>query len=280
MIDQNLYERKRLPLSGSRPIQNMKLQKLLSLTRKAVDEFKMIQPKDRIAVGISGGKDSMALLYALSGLRRFYPSPFEIEAVTVSLGFESFDLEPVKALCRELGVSYTVVSTDIGRIIFQDRKEENPCSLCAKMRKGAFNEKARELGCNKIAYAHHKDDVIETMLMSLILEGRFHTFSPITYLDRTELTLIRPLIYVDEADVKGFINKYQVPTVKNPCPADGYTQREYAKNLLSRLNQEQPGARERMFTAILKGNFSGWDKRTPKKKREKSLPSPTPSADA
>ena len=273
MIDQNLYERKRLPLSGSRPIQNMKLQKLLSLTRKAVDEFKMIQPKDRIAVGISGGKDSMALLYALSGLRRFYPSPFEIEAVTVSLGFESFDLEPVKALCRELGVSYTVVSTDIGRIIFQDRKEENPCSLCAKMRKGAFNEKARELGCNKIAYAHHKDDVIETMLMSLILEGRFHTFSPVTYLDRTELTLIRPLIYVDEADVKGFINKYQVPTVKNPCPADGYTQREYAKNLLSRLNQEQPGARERMFTAILKGNFSGWDKRTPKKKI-------TPSADA
>ena len=258
----------------------MKLQKLLSLTRKAVDEFQMIQPGDRIAVGISGGKDSLAMLCALNGLRRLYPNSFDIEAVTVSLGYENFDLGPVRALCEEMKVPYTVVSTEIGKIIFQDRKEENPCSLCAKMRKGAFNEKAKALGCNKIAYAHHKDDVIETMLMSLILEGRFHTFSPVTYLDRMDLTLIRPMIYVDEADVKGFMNKYKLPTVKNPCPADGYTQREYAKNLLSRLNQEQPGARERMFTAILNGNFSGWENRTPKKKREKSLPSPTPAEGA
>ena len=258
----------------------MKLQQLLSYTRKAVDEYQMIQEGDHIALGISGGKDSLTLLYALAGLKRFYPHPFELEAITVDLGHPGFDVTPVRKLCESMEIPYTVVKTEIAQIIFEERKESNPCSLCAKMRKGALNDAIKKAGCNKVAYAHHKDDVIETMLMSLILEGRFHTFSPVTYLDRTELTLIRPLIYVDEADVKGFINKYQVPTVKNPCPADGYTQREYAKNLLSRLNQEQPGARERMFTAILKGNFSGWDKRTPKKKREKSLPSPTPSADA
>lgn len=241
----------------------MKLQRLYSLTRKAVDEFSMIQEGDRIAVGISGGKDSLTLLYALCGLRRFYPARFSVEAITVSLGFQNFDLDPIKALCRELDVNYSIVETDIGKIVFEDRQEDNPCSLCAKLRKGAFNTKAAELGCNKIAYAHHKDDVIETMLMSLILEGRFHTFSPVTYLDRTGLTLIRPMIYVNEADVKGFVNKYQLPLVKNPCPADGHTQREYASELISRLNAEHPGTRERMFTAILNGNFSGWDQRTP-----------------
>lgn len=247
----------------------MKLQKLLSLTRKAVDEFHMIQPGDKIAVGISGGKDSLAMLYALSGLRRFYPNPFTLEAITVSLGYKEFNLGPIKALCDELAVPYTVVDTEIGRIIFEERKEENPCSLCAKMRKGAFNEKAKELGCNKIAYAHHKDDVVETLLMSLILEGRIHTFSPVTYLDRMDLTLIRPMLYVEEADVKGFMNKYLLPVVKNPCPADGYTQREYAKELVAQLNREHPGARDRMFTAILNGNMSGWTERSPKEPGKK-----------
>ena len=248
----------------------MKLQKLMSLTRKAVDEFRMIQSGDKIAVGISGGKDSLTLLYALSGLKRFYPNDFTLEAITVSLGFQGFDLEPVKALCEELGVPYTVVGTEIGKIIFEDRKEENPCSLCAKMRKGAFNEAAKRLGCNKIAYAHHKDDVVETLLMSLILEGRIHTFSPVTYLDRMDLTLIRPLIYVDEADVKGFMNKYTLPVVKNPCPADGHTQREYAKDLVARLSYEHPGAKERMFTAVLNGNLPSWRERIPKTHRTKS----------
>lgn len=249
----------------------MKLQKLMSLTRKAVDEFQMIQPGDRIAVGISGGKDSLTLLYALSGLRRFYPDPFSLEAVTVSLGYEGFDLAlaPISALCETLEVPYTVVDTDIAQIIFEERKEDNPCSLCAKMRKGAFNEKAKALGCNKLAYAHHKDDVVETLLMSLILEGRIHTFSPVTYLDRMDLTLIRPMIYVDEADVKGFQNKYQLPVVKNPCPADGYTQREYAKELVARLNHEHPGTKERIFTAILNGNLPSWKERVPRKNRPK-----------
>ncbi len=247
----------------------MKLQKLMSLTRKAVDEFQMIQPGDKIAVGISGGKDSLTMLYALAGLRRFYPAPFSLEAITVSLGYEGFDLTPVKELCSELEVPYSVVNTDIAQIIFEERKEANPCSLCAKMRKGAFNEKAKELGCNKLAYAHHKDDVVETLLMSLILEGRIHTFSPVTYLDRMDLTLIRPLIYVDEADVKGFQNKYRLPVVKNPCPADGYTQREYAKELVAKLSHEHPGAKERIFTAILNGDLPSWKDRVPKKCRTK-----------
>lgn len=247
----------------------MKLQKLMSLTRKAVDEFQMIQPGDRIAVGISGGKDSLTMLYALSGLRRFYPNPFTVEAITVSLGYEGFDLEPIRKLCGELDVPYTVVETDIARIVFDDRGESNPCSLCAKLRKGAFNDKAKALGCNKLAYAHHKDDVVETFLMSLILEGRIHTFSPVTYLDRTGLTLIRPLLYVDEADVIGFRNRYQLPVVKNPCPADGNTQREYAKQLVAQLGREHPGTKERIFTAILNGDLPVWKDRIPKKLRTK-----------
>lgn len=239
----------------------MKLQQLLSLTRKAVDEYSMIEEGDRIAVGISGGKDSLTLLYALNGLRRFYPKSFEIEAVTVDLGFPGFNLDPIRALCEEMGVRYTVVPTEIGRIIFDERKESNPCSLCAKMRKGAFNERIRELGCNKIAYAHHKDDVVETMLLSLIFEGRFHTFSPRTYLDRMDLTLIRPLLYVEEADIIGFRNRYQLPVAKSPCPADGQTKREYAKNLLRQLNQENPGVKARMFTAIQSQRLPGWPER-------------------
>ncbi len=236
----------------------MKLQQLMSVTRKAIDEFHMIQEGDRIAVGISGGKDSLTLLYALAGLRRFYPQPFSLTAITVDLGFEGFHTEKLGELCRELDVPYTVVPTEISKIIFEDRKESNPCSLCAKMRKGALNTVAKELNCNKIAYAHHRDDVVETMLMSLIFEGRFHTFSPVTYLDRMDLTLIRPLLFLQEADVIGFRNKYNLPVEKSPCPADGNTKREYVKNLLRQLNQENPGVKERMFTAIVNAGLPGW----------------------
>ena len=228
----------------------MKIQQLYSYTRKAIDDYHMIEEGDKIAVGISGGKDSLTLLYALSGLRRFYPKKFELVAVTIDLGFDNLNLGKVKELCDNLNVEYMVVKTDIGKIVFNDRKESNPCSLCAKMRKGALNDAIKAAGCNKVAYAHHKDDVVVTMLMSLIYEGRFHTFSPVTYLDRTEITVIRPLMYVDESDVIGFVHKNNLPVVKSPCPADGVTKREYATQLLIKLNKENPGVKERMFTAI------------------------------
>lgn len=236
----------------------MKLQQVLSYVRRAVDDYHMIEDGDRIAIGISGGKDSLTLLYALHSLKRFYPKHFEIHAVTVDLGFDNLNLDKIKELCNSLHVEYTIVKTDIAKIVFEDRKESNPCALCAKMRKGALNEAIKAAGCNKVAYAHHKDDVVETMLMSLIYEGRFHTFSPVTYLDRMKLTVIRPLMYMNEADVIGFVNKYELPVVKSPCPADGHTKREYIKNLLCQLNLENPGVKERMFTAIQNGNMKGW----------------------
>ena len=239
----------------------MELQRLLSYTRKAVDTYQMIQEGDKIAVGISGGKDSLTLLYALKHLQRFYPAHFDLIAITVDLGFDGFDLTPIKALCLELDVEYHIVKTDIGNIIFNERKESSPCSLCAKMRKGSLNDAVKDLGCNKVAYAHHMDDIIETMILSMIFEGRFHSFSPVTYLDRMQLTVIRPLMFVPEAEVKGFQNKYQLPVVKNPCPADGVTKREYAKELVKKINLDHPGAKKRMFTAILDGNIPGWPER-------------------
>ncbi len=236
----------------------MKLQRLLSLTRQAADAYGLIQKGDRIAVGISGGKDSLTLLYALHGLKRFYPNSFELYGITVDLGFGTTDFTRVNALCQQLSVPYTVVPTDIGTILFQIRQESNPCALCAKLRKGALNQAALELGCNKIAYAHHKDDVIETMMLSLIYEGRFYSFSPATYLDRTGLTVIRPMIYVNEVDVIGFKKKYDLPVCKNPCPVDGHTKREYVKGILKNLERENPGTKDRMFHAIINGNLPGW----------------------
>lgn len=237
----------------------MKLQQLLSHVRKVVDTYHMIDDGDHIAIGISGGKDSLTMLYALHGLRRFYEKHFEIEAITVDLGFPNFDLSPIQALCNELGVRYTIVNTEIYDVVFNVRKESNPCALCAKMRKGALNETIKKLGCNKIAYAHHKNDVVETMMLSLLYEGRFHSFDPVTYLDRMDLTVIRPLLLVDEADVIGFKNKYNLPICKSPCPADGYTRREYAKELIRQICHENPGAKERMFRAVLDGLYKKFE---------------------
>lgn len=239
----------------------MTLQRLLSYTRKAVDEYSLINEGDKIAIGISGGKDSLALLYALSGLRRFYPKSFEICAITVHLGIKEMDFTEVAKLCEELDVPYYIVETDINDIVFNIRKEPNPCALCAKLRKGALNTKALELGCNKIAYAHHRDDFNETFMMSLIYEGRINTFSPMTYLDQTGLTLIRPLLFVPEAEIIGFKNKYNLPVVKNFCPADGVTKREETKQLVASINSETPGFHERLFGAILRGDIKGWPPR-------------------
>ena len=236
----------------------MKLQRLLSLVRQAIDQYHMIEEGDHIAIGISGGKDSLTLLWGLAYLQRFYPKQFSLSAITVDMGIDTMDLEPIKALCQEFQVSYEIVPTEIGKILFDIRKETNPCSLCAKLRKGALNQKALELGCNKIAYAHHKDDLIETAMMSLLYEGRFYAFSPVTHLDRTDLTVIRPLMFVSEADVKGFRNKYQLPVCKNPCPMDGHTRREYVKNLIHTLNMENPGVKDRLFRAVMEGHIDGW----------------------
>ena len=237
----------------------MKLQQLYSVVRKAIEDYNMIEEGDHIAIGISGGKDSLTLLYALAGIRRFYPKHFSLTAITVDLGFKNLNLSKIQELCDELEVPYHIVKTDIADIVFKQREESNPCSLCAKMRKGALNDAMKELGCNKVAYAHHKDDVVTTMMMSLIYEGRFHTFRPVTYLDRTEITVIRPFLYMNEADVIGFVNRYNVPVVKSPCPADGFTTREYVGNLISEINKETPGVKSRMFAAIQDYPLEGWE---------------------
>ena len=236
----------------------MKLQRLLSLTRQALDTYGLIQDGDRIAIGVSGGKDSLTLLHALHHLRRFYPEKYELCAITVDLGLGNMDLEPVAAMCREFEIPYEIISTEIGAVLFDIRKETNPCSLCAKMRKGALNEAVKKLGYNKVAYAHHKDDIVETMILSLIFEGRFHSFSPKPYLDRMGLTVIRPMMFVNEADVIGFQRKYDLPVEKSRCPVDGLTKRQYAKELIHQLELDHPGAKQRMFTAILNGRIEGW----------------------
>lgn len=236
----------------------MKLQQVLSTVRRAVDDYHMIENEDYIAVGISGGKDSLTLLLALHELQRFYPESFRLCAVTVDLGWDNLKLGRISSLCRDKNIPYHIVKTDIAKIVFEERREDNPCSLCAKMRKGALNQALVQLGCNKVAYAHHRDDVVETLFMSLLYEGRLHTFSPVTHLDKTNITVIRPLLYMNEADVIGFVNKYAVPVVKSPCPADGHTKRQYIKELLRQLNRENPGVKARIFTAIKNGRLEGW----------------------
>ncbi len=236
----------------------MKIQQMLSLVRRAVQDYNMIEEGDKIAVGISGGKDSLALLMTLKHLQRFYPKHFELEAITVNLGFEGMDFSPIQSFCNELGVNYNVVDTDIGEIVFDARKEKNPCALCAKMRKGALNTKVDELGCNKIALGHNRDDVIETFLMALLYEGRIHCFSPYTYLSRRKIVSIRPLIYVPEKDVVGFARKYELPIVKNKCGVDGSTKREEIKELMKELGLKYDHFEERTFNAIKRSYLEGW----------------------
>jgi len=238
----------------------MKLQKLLSYVRRAVDDYNMIGEGDKIAVGVSGGKDSLALLVALRALQRFYPKHFDLCAVSVSLGFEGMDFSPVKELCDSIGVDYYVVETDIGEIIFNERGEKNPCSLCAKMRKGALNDKIEELGCNKVALGHNRDDVVETLLMALLYEGRIYTFSPVTYLDRKKITSIRPLIYVPEKDIKGFAGKECLPVVKNKCPADGNTRREDMKERITEMREDFDHLDEKLFGAVQRSAIQGWNR--------------------
>lgn len=235
------------------------IKRVLSFTRRAVDDYQMIRPGDRIAVGISGGKDSLTLLCALAELRRFYPKPFELVAITVDMGFaQPLDLSGVRELCERLDVPYHVVNTEIYKIIFEVRQESNPCSLCAKMRRGALHNAAKELGCNVVALGHHFDDVVDTFMLNLFFEGRIGCFQPVTYLSRRDITLIRPMIYMPEKDVRYFASHAALPVAKSTCPADGNTQRAEMQKLISSLERAYPGLRYRIFGAIQRGEIDGF----------------------
>lgn len=234
------------------------LKHILSYTRRAVADYGMIAEGDRIAVGVSAGKDSLTLLYALAALRRFYPIPFDLVAITVDMGFTGMDFTPIADLCASLEVPYHVVPTQISHIIFEVRKESNPCSLCAKMRRGALHAAAKELGCNRVALGHHFDDVVETFMLNLFHEGRIGCFQPVTYLDRTDVTQLRPMLYAEERDVQNAVNRLGLPVVVNTCPADGSTQREETKELLRDLEKRYPNLRRKIFGAIQRYPLYGW----------------------
>ena len=234
------------------------MQKMLSYVRRAVDQYHMIEEGDVIAVGVSGGKDSLALLATLANLRRFYPKKFELKAITLEMGYEEMDFTPVAELCKKLDVEYITRQTDIKTIVFDIRQEENPCSLCAKMRRGALNDTAKQCGCNKVALGHHYDDVIETVMMSLLYEGRFNCFLPMTYLNRRDITVIRPMIYAPEAYIRSLVRRLELPVVHNPCLADGNTKREEIKQLIRTLEHQNHGVRQRIFGAVQRYPLRGW----------------------
>ena len=234
------------------------IKRILSFTRRAIDDYQMIAPGDKIAVGVSAGKDSLTLLCALSELRRFYPVPFELCAITVDMGFDGADFTKIADFCKELDVPFHLVKTEISKIVFDIRKEKNPCSLCAKLRRGALHSAAKELGCNTVALGHHFDDTVETFMMNLFFEGRIGCFSPVTYLSRKEIKLIRPMLYMPEKDVRYFAAKANLPVIKSPCPADGNTEREEMKKLLADLDRKYDGLRYRLFGAIQRGEVDGF----------------------
>ncbi len=235
------------------------IKRILSYTRRAVDDYNMIEDGDKIAVGVSAGKDSLTLLCALAELKRFYPKKFELVAITVDMGFEPpMDFSPIQKLCDELGVPYHITKTEISKIIFDVRKESNPCSLCAKMRRGSLHNTAKELGCNKVALGHHFDDVVNTFMLNLFYEGRLGCFQPVTYLSRIDLHLIRPMIYMPEKDVRYFASKAELPVIKSPCPADGNTKRADMDTLLNTIERTNKGLKYRIFGAIQRGEIDGF----------------------
>lgn len=234
------------------------MKRLLSFVRRAVDDYSMIEDGDKIAVGVSGGKDSLALLSALAELRRFYPKSFDVVAVTVDMGFPDSDFSPIRDFCNSISVDFRLIKTDIAKIIFDIRRESNPCSLCAKMRRGSLHAAAQELGCNKVALGHHYDDAVETFIMNLFFEGRLGCFSPVTYLSNRKITLIRPLLYAQESDVSYFARKRALPVIQSSCPEDKNTERQNVKELLASLERNNKGLRHRIFHAICKGELDGF----------------------
>lgn len=234
------------------------MRRIASCVRRAVEEYDMIQGGDKIAVGISGGKDSLVLAAALASLSRYYPKKFTVVGLTLDMGYCS-DYTDIKKYCEEYGIEHKVKYTNIKEVVFDWRNEKNPCSLCSKMRRGALNDFAIEEGCQRVALGHHGDDVLETFMLSLLYEGRVNCFSPVTYLDRSGIYQIRPLIYAKESDIKGVVNRLKVPVLKSSCPADGVTKRQYVKEAIQRLDKETtPGLKKRLFTAIQNSEIDGW----------------------
>lgn len=242
------------------------IQKILSRVRLAVEKYDMIQEGDKIAVGVSGGKDSLTLLYALAELAKFLPRHYELHAITVDMGFDLCESHPspkneheeLKKLCDTLGVPLYIKRTELAKIIFDTRKESNPCSLCSRMRRGILHDTAKELGCNKVALGHHFDDVVETFMLNLFFEGRVGSFSPVTLLSRKELYVIRPLVMTEERMIKSFAKKITLPVEKSPCPEDKHTEREYMKEYLHTFDRRHRGLYRRIFGALERGNIDGW----------------------
>lgn len=242
----------------------MIMQKLLSKTRQAINDFDLIEANDKIAVGLSGGKDSLTLLHILKAYQKFSPTPFELIAITLNLG--DIDNTPLKDLCKDLDVPFYEIQTEISKIVFDIRKEKNPCWLCAKLRRGALNTAAMELGCNKVALGHHKDDALETFLMTMFYEGRVNCFSPKSYMEKFNLTVIRPMVYIDEYMIRRSAKEYNYPIIHNPCKADGNTKRQEIKNLISALKPKFPNIKDNLFSALNNSDqLFVWDKEEIKK---------------
>lgn len=235
------------------------MQKLLSKMRQAINDYNLIEDGDKIAVGLSGGKDSLTLLHLLNLYKKFSPQKFELIAITLNPG--EVDNSPLHKLCKELEVPFYEIQTDIQKVVFDIKKEKNPCSLCAKLRRGTLHSNAQQLGCNKVALGHHKDDAIETLMLSISYEGRINCFSPKSYMDKENITLIRPMVYITEKSIINVAKKYNFPIIENPCPADKNTKREDMKNLIYELDHRIPGFKENLFGSLTNSEqFFIWDK--------------------
>ena len=235
------------------------MQRILSYMRKAIEDYNMIEENDKIAICLSGGKDSITMLHAFKALQRFYPKKFDIIAISINPGFEFFDTKLLQNICDKLEIPLFIENSHAQEIVFEIRKEKNPCSLCANLRRGAINSIARREGCNKIALGHNEDDVLETFLLNLLYTGSIGTFSPVSFMDRSGITLIRPLIYTPEKETKRFIKKNNLLVMPKVCPMDGTSKREDKKQMLFSLKKEIPMVRANLFGAI-KRNLPDWKK--------------------
>lgn len=235
------------------------MQHILGQVRRCVEDYHMIEAGDKVAVGVSGGKDSLLTLMALARLRDFYPISFQLEAITLETGTPGMSFDAVAELCRELEVPYTRIHVPVYQIVFEERKEKNPCSLCAKLRRGSLNTALTERGIHKIALGHHYDDAIETLLMNLLFEGRIGCFQPVTYLDRTGITQIRPLLYCREDDIRRTVERLRLPVVHNPCPANGSTRRQEVKDLIHQLEGRYPDIKQKLFGSLQRYPLYGWN---------------------